>query len=160
MANEAVMNIEQILECLPHRYPFLLVDRVISCEPGKRIVALKNVTINEPFFNGHFPHYKVMPGVMIIEALAQASAILTFRTHDEKANANSVYFFVGIDNARFKRPVVPGDVLTLHAELKRYARSIWWLSTHAKVGEQLVAEAYLMCTLRAINKNSQPAASA
>jgi 3-hydroxyacyl-[acyl-carrier-protein] dehydratase len=160
MGEQAVtsMNIEQILEYLPHRYPFLLVDRVISCEANQRIVALKNVTINEPFFNGHFPHYKVMPGVLIIEALAQAAAILTFWTHQEKANDRSVYYFVGIDNARFKKPVIPGDALMLHAELKRYARSIWWLSTHARVDGQIVAEADLMCTLRELNKNGKTAA--
>jgi 3-hydroxyacyl-[acyl-carrier-protein] dehydratase len=149
------MNIQQILEYLPHRYPFLLVDRVISCESDRRIVALKNVTINEPFFNGHFPHYKVMPGVLIVEALAQAAAILTFSTHQHKADENLVYYFVGIDNARFKKPVVPGDALMLYAEIKRYARSIWWFTTHAKVGDQLVAEADLMCTLRELDKNGQ-----
>jgi 3-hydroxyacyl-[acyl-carrier-protein] dehydratase len=159
MGNPAVnsMNIQQIMECLPHRYPFLLVDRVISCVANERIVALKNVTVNEPFFNGHFPYYKVMPGVLIVEALAQASAILTFTTHQQKANDRSVYYFVGIDNARFKRPVVPGDALMLHAEIKRYARGIWWFTTHAEVGEQLVAEADLMCTLREIDQNAQAA---
>jgi len=154
------MNIQQIIECLPHRYPFLLVDRVISCVANERIVALKNVTVNEPFFTGHFPHYKVMPGVMIVEALAQAAAILTFTTHQQKANDRSVYYFVGIDRARFKRPVVPGDALMLHAEIKRYARGIWWFSTYAKVGEQLAAEADLMCTLREIAGNGQAGAVA
>lgn len=147
------MDIRQILECLPHRYPLLLVDRVLSCDPGKRIVAIKNVTINEPFFTGHFPHHPVMPGVMIIEALAQTAAILTFRTHDRKADDNSIYYFVGIDNARFKKPVMPGDTLELNAEIKRFARGIWWFSTHACVAGQVVCEAELMCTLRPIENN-------
>ena len=145
------MDIRQILDTLPHRYPFLLVDKVLSCEPGKNIVASKNVTINEPFFAGHFPHHPVMPGVLIIEALAQAAAILTFKTHDHKTDDNSVYYFVGIDRARFKKPVVPGDTLELHAELKRFARGIWWYSAHAKVAGRLVTEADLMCTLRTID---------
>lgn len=147
------MDIRQILECLPHRYPFLLVDRVVSCEPGKRIVAVKNVTINEPFFAGHFPHHPVMPGVMIIEALAQAAAILTFKSHGRQADDKSVYYFVGIDHARFKKPVMPGDTLELNAELKRFARGIWWYSTHARVADQLVTEADLMCTLRTIESD-------
>src|SRR6266705_1487676 len=103
------MDIREILEHLPHRYPMLLVDRVLECEPGKRLLAIKNVTINEPFFAGHFPHYPVMPGVMVIEALAQAAAILSFRTLGTKPDDQSVYYFAGIDEARFKRPVVPGD---------------------------------------------------
>jgi 3-hydroxyacyl-[acyl-carrier-protein] dehydratase len=148
------MEIQEIMQFLPHRYPFLLVDRVLSYESGKQIVALKNVTINEHFFNGHFPHYPVMPGVLIIEALAQAAAILTFKTHGHKADGSSVYYFVGIDNARFKRPVVPGDALELHAELKRFARGIWWFSTRAMVGDQLATEADLMCTLRTIDKKT------
>lgn len=149
------MDIHQILECLPHRYPMLLVDRVISCEAGKRIVAIKNVTINEPFFGGHFPHHPVMPGVLIIEALAQAAAILTFKTHDHKTDDNSIYYFVGINNARFKKPVMPGDTLELIAEMKRFARGIWWYSAHARVANQVVTEAELMCTLREINDPSQ-----
>jgi 3-hydroxyacyl-[acyl-carrier-protein] dehydratase len=148
------MEIQEIMEFLPHRYPFLLVDRVLSYEAGKQIVALKNVTMNEHFFNGHFPHYPVMPGVLIIEALAQAAAILTFKTHGHKADANSVYYFVGIDNARFKRPVVPGDALELHAELKRHTRGIWWYTTRAMVGDQLATEAELMCTLRTIDNKT------
>jgi len=127
------------------------VDKVLTCEPGKRIVAIKNVTINEHFFAGHFPHHPVMPGVLIIEALAQAAAILTFKTHDHKTDENSVYYFVGIDKARFKKPVLPGDTLELTAELKRFARGIWWYSTYAKVGDRVVTTADLMCTLRAID---------
>ena len=148
------MEIQEIMQFLPHRYPFLLVDRVLSYELGKQIVALKNVTMNEHFFNGHFPHYPVMPGVLIIEALAQAAAILTFKTHGHKADGSSVYYFVGIDNARFKRPVVPGDTLELHAELKRFTRGIWWFSTRAMVGDQLATEADLMCTLRTIDNKT------
>jgi 3-hydroxyacyl-[acyl-carrier-protein] dehydratase len=147
------MDIRQILEFLPHRYPFLLVDRVLSCDPGKRIVAIKNVTINEPFFAGHFPHHPVMPGVLIIEALAQAAAILAFKTHDHKADGNSIYYFVGIDNARFKKPVMPGDTLELNAEIKRFARGIWWFSAYARVAGQVVTEAELMCTLRSVGGN-------
>jgi 3-hydroxyacyl-[acyl-carrier-protein] dehydratase len=148
------MDIHQILQFLPHRYPFLLVDRVLSYEAGKNIVAVKNVTINEPFFNGHFPHHPVMPGVLIIEALAQAAAILTFKTHGHKADDNSVYYFVGIDKARFKKPVMPGDTLELHAEIKRFTRGIWWFSARAMVGDQLVTEAELMCTLRTIENKT------
>ena len=148
------MDIHQILEYLPHRYPFLLVDRVLSCEPGKRIVAIKNVTINEHFFAGHFPHHPVMPGVLIIEALAQTAAILTFKTHDHKTDKNSVYYFVGIDKARFKKPVTPGDTLALHVEIKRFSRGIWWFSTQARVAEQVVTEAELMCTLRTIDNKT------
>lgn len=145
------MNIRQILEYLPHRYPFLLVDRVLECEPGKSIVAMKNVTMNEHFFVGHFPRFPVMPGVLIIEALAQTAAILTFQTHGHQADDNSLYYFVGIDNARFKRPVVPGDTLTLHAEIKRQTRGIWFFTTRAMVDGQLASEADLMCTLRNIS---------
>ena len=146
------MDIHQVLQYLPHRYPFLLVDRVISCEPGKNIVALKNVTINEPFFGGHFPHHPVMPGVLIIEALAQASAILTFMTHGGKADDDSIYYFVGIDNARFKKPVMPGDSLRLNATLQRSVRGIWKFSTEARVEDVLVAEAELMCTVRSLKE--------
>jgi 3-hydroxyacyl-[acyl-carrier-protein] dehydratase len=145
------MDIHEILEYLPHRYPFLLVDKVVSCDPGKSIVALKNVTINEHFFAGHFPHHPVMPGVLIIEALAQAAAILTFKTHDHRADDNSVYYFVGIDKARFKKPVMPGDTLELNVEIKRFTRGIWWFSAHAKVDGQVATEAELMCTLRTLD---------
>lgn len=145
------MDIHQILQYLPHRYPFLLVDRVISCEPGKEITALKNVSINEPFFDGHFPHYKVMPGVLIIEALAQAAAILSFMTVGTKADANSVYYFVGIDNARFKRPVGAGDQLVLHVTLLRQLRGIWKFSAQARVEGALACEADLMCTMRDVS---------
>ncbi|MBI1397871.1 MAG: 3-hydroxyacyl-ACP dehydratase FabZ [Betaproteobacteria bacterium] len=142
------MEIHQILQCLPHRYPLLLVDRVLECEPGVAIRALKNVSINEPFFAGHFPHYKVMPGVLIIEALAQAAAILSFKTLDQRPNANSVYYFVGIDAARFKKPVGPGDQLILKASLSRQIRGIWKFDAQAEVDGSVVAEAELLCTLK------------
>ena len=144
------MDIRQVLEYLPHRYPFLLIDRVVSCEPGKKIIALKNVTINEPFFTGHFPHHPVMPGVLIIEALAQAAAILSFRTMNQKPDPETVYYFVGIDHARFKRPVGPGDTLMLEAELKRHARNMWIFSCVARVDNTIATEAELMCTIRSI----------
>lgn len=143
-----VLDIRAILEHLPHRYPFLLVDRVIELEKGKRIVALKNVTINEPFFVGHFPRLPVMPGVLQIEALAQAAGILSFQTAGKVADDQSVYYFVGIDNARFKRPVVPGDQLKLEVEIVRAARSIWKYKARATVDGLLAAEADLMCALR------------
>ncbi|MDN5753355.1 MAG: 3-hydroxyacyl-ACP dehydratase FabZ [Nitrosospira sp.] len=142
------MDIHEILQYLPHRYPFLLVDRVLSCDPGKNITALKNVTINEPFFSGHFPHHPVMPGVLIIEALAQAAAILTLKTMDMKTDDNSVYYFVGIDNARFKRPVEAGDQLILKATMERQRIGIWKYSTRAEVDGRIVTEAGLMCTMR------------
>ena len=145
------MDIHEVLQYLPHRYPFLLIDRVIDCEPGKRIVALKNVTINEPFFVGHFPHHPIMPGVMIIEALAQAAALLSFRTMAHKADRRLIYYFVGIDEARFKRPVVPGDALTLDVTLKRHARSLWMFDGVARVNDVLAAQARLMCTPRNVD---------
>lgn len=144
------MEIQEILDHLPHRFPMLLVDRVLECEPGKGIVAIKNVTINEPFFSGHFPHHPVMPGVLVIEALAQAAAILSFRTLGTRPDDRSVYYFVGIDEARFKRPVVPGDQLLLEVALERSVRGIWKFRAVARVGEFLAAEARLMCTVRSI----------
>ena len=144
------MDIHAILEHLPHRYPMLLVDRVLECEPGKRILAIKNVTVNEPFFTGHFPHYPVMPGVMVIEALAQAAAILSFRTLGTKPDDRSVYYFVGIDEARFKRPVIPGDQLQLEVKLERETRGLWKFAAQARVGDALAVEARILCTLRPI----------
>lgn len=146
-----VMDIRAILEHLPHRYPFLLVDRVLELEKGKRIVAIKNVTINEPYFTGHFPYLPVMPGVLQIEALAQAAGILSFQTMGRVSDQGSVYYFVGVDNARFKRPVVPGDQLRLEVEIVRIARSIWKYAGRTTVDGQLCAEAELMCTLREID---------
>jgi len=144
------MDIQEILAHLPHRYPMLLVDRVLECEPGKRILAIKNVTINEPFFSGHFPHHPVMPGVLIVEAMAQAAAILSFRTLGTEPDDKSVYYFVGIDEARFKRPVCPGDQLMLEVLLERSVRGIWKFDAKARVGEALAAEAKIMCTVRAL----------
>lgn len=154
------MDIKQILASLPHRYPMLLVDRVESCEPGKRIVALKNVSINEPFFVGHFPHHPVMPGVLILEALAQAAAILSFKTLNLAADDKLVYYFVGIDEARFKRPVLPGDQLMLHVEMIRQSRGIWKFNAKACVEGQVAAQAQLMCTVRSVEpiEPAQPAA--
>lgn len=144
------MDIHEILEYLPHRYPFLLVDRVLSLEEGKEITAVKNVTINEPFFPGHFSYYPVMPGVLVVEALAQAAAILSFKTMGKKPSDDSVYYFAGIDNARFKRPVSPGDQLVLEVKIDRIMRGIWKYSARALVDDALVAEADLLCTLKMI----------
>jgi len=147
-ATPAEADLSLIQRILPHRYPFLLVDRVLACEPGKRIEALKNVTINEPFFPGHFPQHPVMPGVLIVEAMAQAAAILSFATIGAKADDKSIYYFVGIDNARFKRPVTPGDALRLCVDLTRHARGIWKFTATARVEDAIAAEAELMCTVR------------
>jgi 3-hydroxyacyl-[acyl-carrier-protein] dehydratase len=142
------MDIHEILKYLPHRYPFLLVDRVLSCEPGKDITALKNVTMNEPFFNGHFPNYPVMPGVLIIEALAQAAGLLTLKSVSAKPDEDSVFYFVGIDAARFKKPVEPGDQLILKATILRERIGIWKYAARAEVDGRVAAEAELMCTVR------------
>ena len=142
------MDIKAVMEHLPHRFPFLLVDRVLELEPGRRIVALKNVTINEPFFPGHFPHHPVMPGVMVLEALAQAAAILAFKSGERLPDEHSVVYFLGIDQARFKSPVGPGDQLTLRARIDRHLKGIWKFSAEARVGERLAAEAQLMCAMR------------
>ena len=144
------MDINEVLQYLPHRYPFLLIDRVLECEPGKRIVALKNVTINEHFFVGHFPHHPIMPGVMIIEALAQAAAILSFRTMSHKADRRLIYYFVGIDNARFKKPVVPGDQLEVEVHFEREMRGISKFGCVARVAGATVAEATILCAMQGI----------
>lgn len=138
------MDINAILRQLPHRYPLLLVDRVIECVPGKSIHAIKNVTINEPFFPGHFPHRPVMPGVMILEALAQAAGILAFKTAGVVPDEETRFYFVGIDDARFRRPVEPGDQLILKATLERAIRGIWKFSTVAEVAGEEVASARMM----------------
>jgi 3-hydroxyacyl-[acyl-carrier-protein] dehydratase len=142
------MEILEIMRHLPHRYPFLLIDRVLSCDPGKELVAIKNVTMNEPHFSGHFPNFPVMPGVLIVEAMAQASAILAFKSFDLERSANSVYLFVGIDKARFKKPVTPGDQLVIKAQIVRNLRGIWKFTGQAFVEDDLVSEAALMCTMR------------
>jgi len=139
------MNIGEIKQLLAHRYPFLLVDKVLDYEAGKQLTAVKNVTINEPFFQGHFPHYPVMPGVLIMEALAQATGLLGFKTMDEDPTEDMLYLFVGIDGARFKRQVVPGDVLTLQVELVKRARAIWKFDCKALVDGELAASATIMC---------------
>ena len=144
------LDIRSILEHLPHRYPMLLVDRVLEVEPGKRIVAIKNVTINEPFFNGHFPHRPVMPGVLMLEALAQAAALLAFETLGVEPDDKTVYYFAGIDGARFKRPVEPGDQLRLEVTLDRMKAGIFKFGAKALVGEELAVQAELMCTMRTI----------
>lgn len=144
------MDIHQILQQLPHRYPILLVDRVLELEKGVRIRALKNVSINEPVFLGHFPHHPVMPGVLILEALAQAAALLTFETLNTTPDADTVYYFAGIDGARFKRPVVPGDQLILEVSLDRAKAGIYKFKAKALVGTEIAAEADLMCTMKKI----------
>jgi 3-hydroxyacyl-[acyl-carrier-protein] dehydratase len=142
------MTIEEIKEYLPHRHPFLLIDRVIAFEKGKRIVALKNVSVNEPFFPGHFPHFAVMPGVLIIEAMAQAAAVLSLKSLGHKNDGKWVYYFVGIDGARFKRPVTPGDQLVIEVDAGRTGRGMAKFTAVAKVGDAVAAEAELLCALR------------
>jgi 3-hydroxyacyl-[acyl-carrier-protein] dehydratase len=142
------MDIHRVLKMLPHRYPFLLVDRVLAVEKGVSIRALKNVTINEPFFNGHFPHRPVMPGVLMLEALAQAAAILSFETEGAVPDQNTVYYFAGIDGARFKRPVEPGDQLVLEVALLRSKARVYKYAARASVDGELAVEAELTCTAR------------
>lgn len=144
------MDINEIMKYLPHRYPFLMLDKVESVDPGKKIVAVKNVSINEPFFQGHFPNRPVFPGVLILEAMAQAAAILSFKTEGSTPDENSVYYFVGIDGARFKKPVGPGDQLVLEVEFTRSMRGIWKFSGKGLVGDAVVCEAELMCTVRKV----------
>ena len=144
------MDIHQILKQLPHRYPILLIDRVLEIDKGKRIKALKNVSINEPYFSGHFPHRPVMPGVLMLEALAQAAALLAFDMLGTTPDDKTVYYFAGIDGARFKRPVEPGDQLILEVTLDRMKAGIFKFKACAKVGEEIAAEAELMCTMRTI----------
>ncbi|RZL35485.1 MAG: 3-hydroxyacyl-ACP dehydratase FabZ [Rubrivivax sp.] len=144
------MDIHEILKRLPHRYPILLVDRVVELIKGERIRAIKNVSINEPFFLGHFPHRPVMPGVLILEALAQAATLLAIESVGITLDEKSVVYFAGIDGARFKRPVEPGDQLVLEVILGRAKAGIYKFNARALVGTQLVAEAELMCTMRRI----------
>ena len=149
------MDIHEILEHLPHRYPFVLIDRIVSLELGKEITALKNVTINEPFFPGHFPHHPVMPGVLIIEAMAQAAAVLSFKTMGAKPSDDSVYYFAGIDSARFKKPVSPGDQVILNVKIDRILKGIWKYVGVARVDGVVVAEAEMMCILKTIEKKEK-----
>lgn len=146
------LDIRQIMERLPHRYPMLLVDRVIEMVPGKSIVAIKNVSMNEPFFTGHFPHHPVMPGVLIIEAMAQAAALFSFEDESEinPSNQKVAYYLVGVDGARFRKPVVPGDQLRLEVVADRISRAICKYTAKALVDGQVVAEAKLMCAIRIV----------
>ena len=145
-----MMDIHEILTKLPHRYPILLVDRVLELEKGKRIKAIKNVSINEQFFLGHFPHRPVMPGVLMLEALAQAAALLSFETLGKVPDDKTVYYFAGIDGARFKRPVEPGDQLLLDVTLDRVKSGIFKYNARALVGDELAVAAQLMCTMRTV----------
>ena len=144
------LDIYEILEHLPHRYPFLLIDRVTTCIAGDRLVGYKNITYNEPYFTGHFPHRAVMPGVLILEALAQATGILAFRTSGKVPNNDSLYYFVGIDGARFKHPVIPGDKLILEVDIIKTKRGVWKFNGVAKVDGEVVCSAELMCAERDI----------
>lgn len=142
------MLIEEIRRFLPHRYPFLLVDRVLECTPGESLTAIKNVSVNEPFFQGHFPAVALMPGVLIIEALAQATGLLGFRTMSEDPSSDVLYMLVGVDNARFKRQVVPGDQLLMKVKVERRSRVVWKFSCEASVDGVLVTSADLLCAAK------------
>jgi len=146
----SVLNITEILKYLPHRYPFLLIDRVVEFEADKRVVALKNVTMNEPFFPGHFPHHPVMPGVLIVEAMAQAAAVLSFKSMGTMPDENQVVYFAGIDKVRFKRPVTPGDQLVMEVVITNSKRNIYKYSAVARVDGEVAAEAELMCALKTL----------
>lgn len=149
------LDIKAIMERLPHRYPMLLIDRVLEMVPGKSVVAIKNVSINEPFFTGHFPHHPVMPGVLIVEAMAQAAALFSFSDDEGGLQCNSAktaYYLVGVDGARFRKPVVPGDQLRLEVEAERLSRAICKYNGRALVDGQLVAEAKLMCAIRSLEE--------
>lgn len=145
-----MMDVNEIRKYLPHRYPFLLVDRVVELTLGESIVAYKNVTVNEPFFNGHFPDHPVMPGVLIVEAMAQAAGILGFKTMDKTPQDGSIYYFVGADNLRFKRPVVPGDRLQLEASVLSEKRGIWKFEVKATVDGALASSATILCADRKV----------
>jgi 3-hydroxyacyl-[acyl-carrier-protein] dehydratase len=142
------MDVNQVLAHLPQRYPMIMVDRVKECEPGKRIVAVKNVSANEPYFPGHFPHRPIMPGVLILEAMAQAAGVLSFRSRGIMPDDKSVYYYVGIDNARFKRPVIPGDVLEIEVHFERQLRGISKFNCVARVADEVVAEATILCAMQ------------
>lgn len=145
-----MMDVKEIKEYIPHRYPFLLVDRVTELELGKTITAIKNVSINEPFFNGHFPDFPVMPGVLIVEAMAQAAGILGFKTQDKKPTDGSIYLFVGVDDVRFKRQVVPGDQLEMKVDYVSDRRGIWKFQCAAYVEGQLACAATILCADRKV----------
>jgi len=146
------LDIHEILKHLPHRYPFVLIDRITDLKLNEEITAIKNITINEPFFPGHFPYHPVMPGVLIVEAMAQAAAVLSFKTMSVLPSEDSVYYFAGIDNVRFKKPVSPGDQLILNVKIDRVLKGIWKYKAQAKVDDQIVAEAEMMCILKNIQK--------
>ena len=145
------MDINEIKNLLPHRYPFLLVDRVLEFNPGESLVGIKNVSVNEPYFQGHFPEKPVMPGVLIIEALAQATGLLAFSTGNKGAERETLYYLVGIDDARFKQPVIPGDQLRLEVTVTKQKRGIWVFDTKATVDGKVAATAVIMCTERKID---------
>jgi len=144
----AEMDIQEVLRLLPHRYPILLIDRVKECEPGKRVVAVKNVSVNEPHFQGHFPGRPIMPGVLILEAMAQAAGVLVFSAPDARPHGESLYYYVGIDSARFKKPVLPGDQLELEVTLERFLRGIGKFNCVARVSGDTVAEATILCAVK------------
>lgn len=144
------IDIYEVLKHLPHRYPFLLIDRVLECKEGESLTGIKNVSYNEPYFQGHFPHRPVMPGVLILEALAQATGILAFRTSNKRPDEGSLYYFVGIDEARFKQPVEPGDQLVLKVDVVKAKRGVWKFNGAASVDGQVVASAVLMCAERPV----------
>ena len=146
-----IMNVEEIKEYLPQRYPFLLVDRIVEMELGKSVVGYKNVTVNEPFFEGHFPNEPIMPGVLIIEALGQVAGVLGFKSQGKKPADGYLYLFVGVDNARFRRPVVPGDRLMLKAEMETFRRGIYKFKCTATVDGELVTSMDIMCAERKVN---------
>lgn len=144
------LDIHEVLRHLPHRFPFVMIDRVLDWKADESLTAVKNVSINEPFFPGHFPHHPVMPGVLILEAMAQACAVLSMKTLGKLPQDDSVYYFLGIDNARFKRPVSPGDQLRIEVRVKRKMRGVWLFDTSATVDGEVVASAELMCTYKGI----------
>lgn len=150
MSDAETLNATDIMRLLPHRYPFLLLDRVVELKLGERLTAIKNVTISEPFFQGHFPNYPIMPGVLILEAMAQASAVLGFRSTGTSAADDNVYLFVGIDKARFRQAVQPGDQLIIEVELRRAVRGMWIFAASASVDGREVASADIICTLKAV----------
>lgn len=147
-ASDSAFNIQEIMRLLPHRYPFLLVDKVVSCDAQTQIHAVKNITVNEDLFNGHFPGNPIFPGVLILEALAQAAGLLGFKITESKPGANDLYLFAGVDNARFKRQVIPGDTLHLHVTFEKERRGIWVFKGRAEVDGQLACSADIICARR------------
>jgi 3-hydroxyacyl-[acyl-carrier-protein] dehydratase len=144
----AEMDVNEVIAHLPQRYPFLMIDRVETIEPGKRIVAVKSVSVNEPYFQGHFPGRPIMPGVLILEAMAQAAGILVFKTLNAKPDANSVYYYAGIDGARFKKPVLPGDRLEIEVTILASKSGVWKFKCFARVDGAVATQAEILCTVR------------